>query len=344
MKLFKTYPSIENSYRDMHLLAVKSFIQLQDRPDKIEWFVTEKIHGANSQFWCDGKEVLMGKRTAFLSEDDNFYGASRVLAKYKEAVLELFELVNRSYDSKVTTMTLYGELFGGMYPGTPNDNQSKQVQKGVHYCPHNEFMGFDLAVRMGEDEQATYVNHLIMLTALKTVGIPGIPVLKVGTLNECLEYPNEFSTTIPAMFELDELEDNTCEGVVIKPSRSLFLPDGKRAIFKNKNTKFSEREQNPKKKSIAPVNLEPETLEAVNILASYLNENRVIAVISKFGEPEFKQFGAYLKELNEDILLDANKDHSSQLAALPKDRMSLVTKSLNKLSSGMVREYLKKNS
>ena len=346
IKLFKSYPSITNSYSDKFLMAVKAFIQMQELD--VDWYVTEKIHGANAQFSCDittgEKTVRFGKRSAFIEESESgFYGHKRVVARYEDSIKSLFDLVNKAYDNKVTQMIIYGELFGGHYPGVKNDNNSKKVQDGVFYCPHNEFFAFDLAVRMEKDEEFKYVNHLVMNTALKSVDIPGVPVLKTGSLNECLAYPNEFVTTIPQMFDLPEIDDNICEGVVIKPSKALWLPDGKRVIFKNKNEKFTEKAHKPRVPK-EPPELDDKAQEVLNGMLAYLNENRVIAVISKHGEPEFKKFGDYLKELNNEIVVEFDEENDSKFKSLSKDRRKMVTKSLNKLSSGLVREYLKKST
>ncbi|RTZ48577.1 hypothetical protein EJ377_12530 (plasmid) [Chryseobacterium arthrosphaerae] len=34
--------------------------------------VQEKVHGANFSFFTDGKEIKIGKRTAFIEKDENF--------------------------------------------------------------------------------------------------------------------------------------------------------------------------------------------------------------------------------------------------------------------------------
>lgn len=41
--------------------------------------------------------------------------------------------------------SLYGEYFGGNYPGVVNKAQ-KPVQKGVSYTPNHEFFVFDIFV------------------------------------------------------------------------------------------------------------------------------------------------------------------------------------------------------
>lgn len=64
---FKCYPEIENHYNKDVLKLVENY-----QTDEI-WVATEKIHGTNFAFVCDGVEVICAKRTSLLKDKDSFY-------------------------------------------------------------------------------------------------------------------------------------------------------------------------------------------------------------------------------------------------------------------------------
>ncbi len=47
-------------------------------------------------------------------------------------------------DGKLHQLYVYGELFGGMYPGLPTPPTQAHVQKGIYYSPTYDFFAFDL--------------------------------------------------------------------------------------------------------------------------------------------------------------------------------------------------------
>lgn len=47
----------------------------------------------------------------------------------------------------MTLLYIYGELMGGVYPHKDlprTDSATPPVQRGVYYCPHYDFYGFDI--------------------------------------------------------------------------------------------------------------------------------------------------------------------------------------------------------
>ena len=54
---FKKYSSIENSFSREFMEHV-----MAEMPQDLEYVVQEKVHGANTSFLCDGKEVGFAKR------------------------------------------------------------------------------------------------------------------------------------------------------------------------------------------------------------------------------------------------------------------------------------------
>jgi len=115
---------------------------------------------------------------------------------------------------------LYGELFGGIYPGAEKvDKQPPQIC--IFYSPMKEYMLFDIAydggylayeqvVELSEKNGVSYVKPLFISEA--------------GGLQTCIEFNNRFTTTIPAELgykpptEMPKNNpENLAEGIVIKP-------------------------------------------------------------------------------------------------------------------------------
>ena len=139
MDNFIKFPSIENVYNSKYITAIKEHIS-DEKCANIPWVVTEKVHGANLQFCTDGQNVKLGKRTSYIEEKDMkpFYNSDKVFSQYKDRVDKLANLlaVGKLVDAGIhpTTVTIYGELFGGRYNGHAHVYKNP-VQKEVLYCP-----------------------------------------------------------------------------------------------------------------------------------------------------------------------------------------------------------------
>ena len=97
---FHKFSNLENTYRQNLIDKVQ-----YEGKDVGEWVVTEKIHGANFSFWCDGTEVKVASRSQFV--DGTFYNCQAVINRYSEGIL------NWCQGFGVKTFIVYGELFGG---------------------------------------------------------------------------------------------------------------------------------------------------------------------------------------------------------------------------------------
>lgn len=327
---FRKYNSIENTYREKFIDKIRFQDTLKDR----EYFITEKVHGGNCVLCADNTGFYLGRRTGLLEGDELFYNANDMLMKYSKKVEALL------YYLEAKTIFIYGELFGGYYPHE-NVERSKtacKVQKGVYYHPENKFLAFDIIV----DDK--YLNLPQFIEACEKFDIPYIPVLFKGNLDECLKYPNEFQTTIPDLFDLPVIENNICEGVVIKPCEPWFVGES-RVILKNKNELFSEKEHVHKEKII--IELSEAAQGCLNRLLKYASENRLNSVVSKIGEVTLKDFGKVLGDFNQDILsefeLDEEYEKDSTWFELSKDESKRVKKHLNGVTANLIKEWMYKN-
>ena len=167
-----------------------------------------------------------------------------------------------------------------------------------------------------------------------------------GTLDECLEYPNAFQSKISEWLGLPEIEDNICEGVVIRPVVPMYLSNRDRVLIKNKNARFAEKKQMKKRNKLfkEPVPYSEELKSLVAEVEAYVNENRLANVISHIGEVSFpKDTGKVLGMFCKDVLEDFLKEHGGEYSGLDKCEQKSLNKEVNKLcSTVLTSEYLSK--
>lgn len=302
-------------------------------PDR--WAVTEKVHGSNLSFICDGVDVIFATRKRIV-ESDNFYGHtadnySGIIEK--EKILNLFGLVKRLYPN-VKQVNIYGELFGGNYKHDDVDKCNvSSVQKGIYYAPYNGFYAFDICV----DEE--YVSTYTCNNLCSAAKIFYATLLYEGTIEECLTYPNAFKSTLSKQLGLPDVEcDNICEGVVIKPIKPTYYGNGNRVMLKNKNALWSEVSKEVKPGQ--PVVIAEYLQTILEDAYLYINDNRLNNVISKIGVVSFQNFKEIHVEFIKDILEDfsaANKDYNK----LDRKEQKIINKNINKEAARVVKNYLK---
>ncbi|HQO94141.1 MAG TPA: RNA ligase family protein [Bacilli bacterium] len=329
---WKKYPSIENSSRMKFVDKIKEFGYHTQ-----EWCVTEKIDGQNFSFIVSEDGIKLAKRSSIVEygELKNFPGMKEYFDSHVENFKSMFNRLTVE-DPSISTVVVYGENYGGKYihPDVPCNNQTKKVQGRVQYIPHNSFIAYDLAVVT--DNIFRYVNYDFAVEVFRQSGIDYIPVLYRGTLDECLEYPNKFNTTIPLLFKLPEIDENICEGVVIKPIEPIFFSSGERVILKNKNEVFSERKKTGDNSKNQLKNTEEVTL-VLEHLKEFITENRLKNIISHLGTVGEKDFGILMKDFTNDILTDYCKEFEDEFNVLSKDDQKTVTKWLAKEAANLIR-------
>jgi len=299
------------------------------------YVVTEKVHGANfcviAAFVGGGAvDVCFAKRTAILGrvEDaEDFYScrSSGLLGQLRPLAEALLRHLARPGGPAAGTAAvhIYGELFGGRYPhpDVPVVGGLQPVQVGIWYAPDLNFMAFDVAVEP-ENGQRAYIDYAAARKACESCGFLFASPLFEGTLSECVDFPNQFETTVPSRLGLPHLatsEDgmqNLAEGVVVRPCkepRSRCSGAGRkesgRGLFKRKIPQFSEkRYQNEDFKKgraghcgVAPAISDVESAR-YEIMAC-VNEQRLAAVMSKIGRVDPRDQLA-CRRLLEDFIKD----------------------------------------
>lgn len=270
---FNKFSSLENTYRQ----NIIDKVQYEGKDGGL-WMATEKLHGANFSFWCDGNEVKVASRTQFV--DGTFFNCQAVINEYSQCVLETF----RTFYNEGDILVIYGELFGG------------NIQKEVEYG-EKDFKGFDVTVN------GTPLEKLKAFNIIRWAGISTVPVILTGTFAECLALSNTFKSTLtPEGYE----EENTSEGLVIEPVEPNWFNNGSRIYFKNKTEGFSEKKRKPKEHIV--FELSDEESELMNELLTYNTAQRVSNVISKIGQVTNKDFGKILGLTTQDLLEEFTKE------------------------------------
>jgi hypothetical protein len=108
------------------------------------WVATEKVHGANLVVATDGRDVRVGKRKAWLRDDEPFFGWQFLGPALARAALDLWRDLGEP-----TLVRLHGELYGGAYPppavvAVPGNSL---VQTGVWYAPDVRLSAGELQAR-----------------------------------------------------------------------------------------------------------------------------------------------------------------------------------------------------
>ena len=335
MSGFKKYNSIENTYDQefMDKIRMEGYASLQ-------YVVQEKVHGANCCFVTDGQTVRFAKRTSLIEEGELFYNYEELLERYRDRVIALFHRVKEK-QTDVEFVLIYGEMFGGKYPhpDVKNDSKVMNIQKGVSYSPVHEFYGFDLYV--SDSEKGRYLSVDEINELFEQGNFLYAKTLFRGNMDECLRYPNDFQSCIAGWLGLPEVEDNICEGIVIRPVEPTYLRNGSRVLLKSKNKKFAEKKS--VKKRQPRVFVEPTYSESLAdqliITEEYVTENRLNNVVSKIGQISIpKETGKLIGLFSKDILEDYLKEHSSNYALLEKSEQKILNCHINKQAVDLIKK------
>ena len=331
---FKKYNSIENSFNTEFMERV-----MAEMPSDLQYVIQEKVHGANTSFLCDGHQVQFAKRTSVLPEEEKFYDYPELLEAYKERVIRLYSCIKRKYPN-VTSISVFGEMFGGMYPHKEVKPMHRYttIQKGVCYTPIHEFYGFDIFLFAEQEKRYLPVAEVNGL--FEQFGFFYAKALFQGTLMECLKYPNAFHSKVAEWLGFPAIDDNICEGVVIRPVEPVFLRNGSRVLIKSKNERFAEKKSVKKRNKIfeEPTPMSDELKVLIGEVELYVTENRLANVVSHIGEVHVtKDFGKIMGLLSKDVLSDFMKEHEEDYLNLAKNEQKLFNKILNQLCTDLVK-------
>jgi len=286
------------------------------------------IHNSNFGISYDGSDITSQKRNSALGQNAGFYNSDFVVEKYSECVKSYWYSLPVGFRKCLKGITIFGELFGGIYQGMPKLFSS--VQKGVEYTNEIEFMAFDILYWF--DDGVNKYQSWYELDNLKTFGIPIVPVIRIGTFEDCINESCEFKSRVSDLFNMPECEgENICEGIVVKPIEPKYFDNGERIIIKKKNKKFSERAN----KTIKVIEeLTDEESSNLSIIFSLITENRLRNVISKIGQITQKDFGILMQNMFIDVKEELEKDNKNLVPMLGDKKFK---KRINQTLSNLVR-------
>ena len=293
---FKKYGSIENAQNQDIIRKIKEQGFYNE-----EYVVQEKVHGANVCFITNGKNIISAKRTAIISADEKFYNLQELQKKYETKIIQLFNIISKKVEN-ISQLAVYGELFGGLYahPAVLKVKSATRLQKGIYYSPDNDFYAFDIRINNEQYLDTDTINGFF-----EEAEFFYAKTLFRGTLDDCLAYPNEFQSQIAVWLGLPQIENNTCEGVVIRPVKPLFFKNRARVMLKNKNEKWAEKSnysarKAKKQKTEKPLPLSNLAQILLKEISTYINENRLNSVLSKIGQVSQKDRGKLQGMLGKD--------------------------------------------
>jgi len=142
------------------------------------------------------------------------------------------------------------------------------------------------------------------------------------------------------------MEDNICEGVVIRPVATTYLSNGARVLLKSKNARFAEKKA--VKKRAPKLFVGPSYSESLNnlleVIEEYVTENRLNNVVSKIGQIAVpKDTGRLIGLFSKDILDDFLKEHSGDYAAIEKSEQKVLNKHIGSLATALIKAVYFKN-
>ena len=204
-----------------------------------------------------------------------------------------------------------------------------------------------------------YLDYDVCMGLFKACGFLYAEPLATGTLQDMLNYPLGFVTTLPAKFGLPPLPDqkNTAEGIVIKPLKNILLESVKannkpiRVIFKRKVDAFTERwpktkERRPQKNKGVGYNQDFEFLKYEAM--ALVTEQRLVNTVSKFGLPDpedgEEEWKVITAALADDVLDELKTDNEEQWSGCSKEPtlMGKLKAKLRVDCENMVDEYKEK--
>lgn len=332
MKSFKKFSHIENGYQTEYINRVKEI----NGKDAL-YVCQEKVDGSNFSFIVGRNdsgivEVSCGKRSAELSPNEYFEGWQLLLARYQEKIINLFELIEKRYDCS-EGVNIFGEIFGGVYKGM------KQLEKAIlgriHYSPQHEFYGFDIYI-----PSVGYLSPIETVELFNAADVFCAENMFMGTLDECLKLNPVFQSTIGTRLGFEPIEGNNAEGYVIKPIIPSYFPNGERIIIKHKNPKY--REVCKERKVPKEIELSNTLVTLCENVADYVNDNRLVNVISHIGEVTFpNDFGKVMKELTADVyqeFISENTENRTVYTSLSPDEQNKFRKHVGKICGNLIKE------
>ncbi|MBK8255325.1 MAG: RNA ligase [Polyangiaceae bacterium] len=348
MPTFTPYEKIRETLNDWFADDVAGY----RAAGRMDWVVTEKIHGANFSWVVREDEVRCARRKGWIAEGEDFFGHLSLVSTLGPGVREVAKYLKSKAGVRADVVIVIGEIYGGKYPHpkVAPVPDVQPVQTGVWYCPQIEFCAFDIAVIQEGETVRRYLDFDTMVEACKRGKVPYSVPLFIGNYEEASAWPLGFETTIPALFRLPSLgPTNKAEGVVLKPRKEVPGLGGVRPVLKRKIAEFAEDERyHGAEKWEGKVDRGSYGKDGrVDLLkweaTSLVNENRLFAAVSKVGrvtQGDEARCPELIQLMEEDVWSDLTSRNAAVVAALSSAERAAVEAFLKGEIRTLVELYL----
>lgn len=314
---FKKYSSIERGENTAGNLSTFSRYILQKGWGDTLCIVEEKVHGTNFQISYDGSEFKYGRRTSFLTVEDNFFGNKYfdLVEPCKSKIEQIYTILKQRYPL-LTQITLHAELAGGLR----NGESTSVVQRKTNYSLNQFLYFYDIRIFLSS-EQESEENAGIILNPLESkwffsqYDMIHAKVLKTGRLVDLLRTPNFGDSEVTKELNPNELPDCVLEGYVIKSVESGRQYTGNdRIALKMINPIYEEVNELPSSDVVGKRNqqIDIEALDIIGRGKNYITSMRVDKVCGNLGisESNFesKMFSSILNTVMDDVIHDMKTD------------------------------------
>jgi len=289
------YHSIENHYLTKTIEFAKR--RYGDDFKNCSWEITEKIHGANTSFL-----IRPNVQIKHFSRNQEIFGnefyATAELLSFMDSKLHLLQ---DFADRTQMSVRLYGEIFGDV------------IQKEVNYGPEKRIIFYNAMIN---DELVTQIYASELFKAVHTAKYFTRSLAVLNSFDEALEFNQEFNSTY------SDLEDNICEGVVIKPYDAILINQDKPFFLKKKNDAFLEKKQKRVKKE---KHVRPEVHTWHETFLSYIHKGTVHAVFSKEGPiTDMSEIGKYIQFIIADAKDTFNREEEFPVEDFDKNEQRYI--------------------
>ncbi|GAT71371.1 RNA ligase [Planomonospora sphaerica] len=269
-----------------------------------QWVATEKVHGAQMVIACDGREVSVGKRKAWLRDEEPFFGWQLLRAAFEKAA-------QAALARGGTAVRVYGELYGGGYPHpeVPPVPGAAPVQTGVWYSPQIRFALFEVLRQEDPDDPGVFLPYSDVAQIAADAGLDAVPLLARGGRTDLDALPVRFPTRVPQSLGLPALAGNLAEGLVLRPDAP--LTPSRRPVLKRKIEEFDEQRFDQSRPWDPQAFLTFEELS--EIACAMVNGPRLASARSKVGP---SPLDALLDEVVLDVMVDLSLAFPAATAAL----------------------------
>lgn len=282
----------------------------------------EKLHGAQLVVGCDGKKTRIGKRKAWLEEDEPFFGWQLLRAELAAAARGVHAGLGSA-----GAVRIYGELLGGAYPHptvSPTPGMSA-VQTGIWYSPNLHFAVFDIIVETQAGDHVEFLAHTDVERLAGAHGLFVVPLVGRGPRSVVDDLPVRAPTRVPASFGLPIIEGNVAEGLVLKPDVRAAPND--RFVIKRKIAEFDDARFDDATPFRAEVVLGVDELLAHAV--RLVNDARVASARSKVGTA----LAAVREEIVLDVLVDLEAAFPVAFRALTADQEAQLRAEIERLAT-----------